>query len=731
MTQGNYTLPTGNPLIECSDGQITAKDAALEMTDAVSRSQFYIWRRAKNANIRFNWWPGQSDDGRRHRDDLGSEPFPWENAPDNRILLSDQFIQEDVRKIKGAFLKGDFPQPEGVKDAEWATQCQMISHNMVRSRMMPEVLNEVEQFANWRQSYGNAAISVDWVEQLALEERTVTLQDLQEEISNQAKQAQISGGEEQAASGAANIMSAFMDESREDEAIQFFLQWQPGVKKSSARSAVRDLRADGTAEFVAPYVTAGKAKWEALEIMADLVLPANTRDPQQARWIARRHLFSPSELRAKAKVEDWNEEWVNKAIEQMGITIFNDWQTWVARNPEGVLGMEAPYQLADRLVEVWVIYTKRTGKDGQTGVYYNAVHPTVTEFQGWDKDKLLGYEHGMYPFVFGQREKFSKVFLESRGMPEILFTQQNGIKIQRDMREARAEMDTLPPVNARLQQGKARLRFGPAAVNFSRDGKGYEFMQMPPQPETSVEVEHASRLEAERYFGRMISDGIPPEVAAEYNQDLVDQTMSELGQAVYMTFQLQCQYQPAEDVELVAGKLLHEWPVDAQEIRTPHFFTPQFDIRRLNHEYVTSMVDTLGKLMPLDAAGVIDRAGIMGMIMRLIDPGFSKFVKSTDEVTQKEINDQNNRIAQIAVGIQPPLPESGVNPQLRLQTIATALKGSQRLQTIFANPDSIETQVLQKEAEHYQFMIQQENNAIVGRLGVQPAPMQPQAMGAA
>ena len=427
---------------------------------------------------------------------------------------------------------------------------------------------------------------------------------------------------------------------------------------------------------------------------------------------------------AKAKVEEWSDEWVDKVLKQVGVSVFVDWQNSMGRNPEGVMGIEGPMQIAYQMYELWVFYCKRSGKDGERGVYYNVVHPAVTELQAWKKDRLLPYKHGKYPFIFGQRETISQLWLESRGIGEIVATQQATIKRQRDLQDARAEIELFPPMESKIGNDKLRWKNSPSAVNYTRTGEEYRYVETQRGSETSVQSKHDAQLEADKYCGQLNAE-IPPEIAQKHSQHFVDAVMAELGQGEFMTLQLMAQYMDAEDAEEVVGPLLKQWPEDAAEIRTPHFFTPQFDLRRTNHEYVTEMVDVVSKIMPLDNQGAIDGSGIAGFLMNLVDPGAKRFVRTGGNVTQKEIDDQQSRIGKIAMGMEPPIPESGVNPQLRLQTIQSTLQGSPQLQQTFADPKSKNTLTLLKEAQHYQFMIQQQTNKVVGRLGVQPAPMQP------
>ena len=71
----------------------------------------------------------------------------------------------------------------------------------------------------------------------------------------------------------------------------------------------------------------------------------------------------------------------------------------------------------------------------------------------------------------------------------------------------------------------------------------------------------------------------------------------------------------------------------------------------------------------------------------------------------------------------PPLYEanSGQNPQLRLQVIQSTLQAPDFQAFIKQNP--VAQQRLQDRIKAFQFAIQQQQNAQIGRVGVQPSPI--------
>jgi hypothetical protein len=106
-----------------------------------------------------------------------------------------------------------------------------------------------------------------------------------------------------------------------------------------------------------------------------------------------------------------------------------------------------------------------------------------------------------------------------------------------------------------------------------------------------------------------------------------------------------------------------------------------------------------------------------------IDPTFAKQgIKSQDAATQQEIQDEKNNWCQIANGIEPPMPQKGVNFQLRMQTAQNLMQSAPALvQEIQQNPDK--QKIAQNRIKYLGFQIQQQQNAQTGRIGT--TPLQP------
>ena len=71
-------------------------------------------------NTRGCIWDGQSEDGRKHREALGREAFPWEGAADTRVRTVDEICNEQAMLMFQAFSRSRI-QATGINsdDCSW------------------------------------------------------------------------------------------------------------------------------------------------------------------------------------------------------------------------------------------------------------------------------------------------------------------------------------------------------------------------------------------------------------------------------------------------------------------------------------------------------------------------------------------------------------------------------------------------------------------------------------
>jgi hypothetical protein len=85
-----------------------------------------------------------------------------------------------------------------------------------------------------------------------------------------------------------------------------------------------------------------------------------------------------------------------------------------------------------------------------------------------------------------------------------------------------------------------------------------------------------------------------------------------------------------------------------------------------------------------------------------------------------EQEDEQTAFAKIAAGTEPPLKEGGQNAQVRLQTLQQIIQSNPAVQQRYQQ-DEIFRKMIDARAQAFQFQLQQQQNAVIGRTGAQPA----------
>jgi hypothetical protein len=163
-----------------------------------------------------------------------------------------------------------------------------------------------------------------------------------------------------------------------------------------------------------------------------------------------------------------------------------------------------------------------------------------------------------------------------------------------------------------------------------------------------------------------------------------------------------------------------------EEIQKEFRISFEFDVRDLNVEFVQQKLEMIQIAAQMDQTGTIDKDAIVRWAITTADPIMADSVlRPPQSVSQREIDDEQSALMKIAMGIQPPMPTAGINPQLRLQVLQTGIQNSPILKQLIES-NQIAIQILQSRVKALQFQIQQAQNAQIGRVGAAPALPGPQ-----
>jgi hypothetical protein len=689
--------------------EIGIQELEKELREAVDDANAYICRCGDSYDTRWCLWAGQTPDGRKRRDALGKEPFPWEGASDTRIRIADEVINDNalivVSALQRARLQG-VPVESG--DARAAAAMTTFLKRLMTTEMSETLRLEVPLLANYQEGYGHAVMAVTWDQEVRMQKLPLKLSDMtrmaQEGVQQRDPQSAI----------ALMMLEAMWDDSRGDEVAAWLISIYPDLKARQAKQVIADLRTQGASEVPMPQLVKNTPCWTALRPFRDVFYPANTCDLARARWIAWREVLSPGDLRARILTHDYEKEVVEEACKKAcGSSVLDD-----VRYDVGDTKVKVIDEMKG-MVEVFCLYRRVTDEEGFTTIRVSEFTPGCSE--KFKEDYEQNYAHREYPFVEFVHNRTERILIENRGVAELCDTQQTEVKTQRDYRSDRSSIAILPPVKVTASRPNLQLTFGPASQVPVRKSDDVNWMQPPnPDPET-VALEQEVKRDVNNYFARW-AEGVHPTRQALYSQKLTDDFLGGFRKVARQTVTLCRQYLSNEEFARITGVPLPFAIED--EMTMPENFDIMIDFNAgdLNFELTLAKLKTVNEvILPADTLGVIDRAKYVEWAMRAVDPTLAEDVVKPQQVaTNQEIEDEQVQYSKIYGGTEPEMKTGGQNAALRLQVLQTILQRNPNVQQRYAG-DEIFKKMMDARMQHFQFQLQQQQNAQIGRMGAMPA----------
>ena len=333
----------------------------------------------------------------------------------------------------------------------------------------------------------------------------------------------------------------------------------------------------------------------------------------------------------------------------------------------------------------------------------------------------MSVDAGEYPFVAITRETISRRLLDSRGYCEILRDYQLAVKTEMDSRRDRASLSTVPPIEATV--GRRVERIGPGSIVPVRRRGEIRYLQIPPQSPASMEVEMQTRALANMMTGR--ATGPDDQVEANIiRQQMVNNWLHGFSQIMEKMWAL--------DRELYNQQVWFRVTNNSQgmnlvmdETGIEYDFNITFNTLNNDESKVIEKLETVGKIMAsYDRQGTARYDVFLRTFLDAIDPNLAgQLIMPQQEATTKEIIETSNDIAKIASG-QAVNPPQNANAQLRLQVLQQYLQGTEQIPADDVQQRLQQDEKFRQRMELYQkqltFQIQQQQNAVTGRLGTQP-----------
>jgi len=660
-------------------------------------------------NIRFARWTGQTDDGKKHSENRpeSSPAWPFEGASDVRNRIIDSSCNELTYLLCGAFEKAEIrSSPTELTDATLSSIGTTLLKWIRDSKLSQQLRKEAELGAQYALQYGWSAFFVGWQQNISKRSQPISM----DEIMQLAQQ-----------SGSQSLMELpQLIMTAPEMATDIIQAAVPGVTKSDAKRMVKELAKTGQTTYDEEYVSRNLPEVVALKPWDEIIFPPEAADLQRARVIFRRTWMSEVELREKITTEGWNADWVELAVQQLGksSTFYNinllPTTTMLAYNGTNYSNM----------VEVVYCYTKSMDGDAPA-IFYTVICPQAASnmpqaTDSWAIHERLDYAHGEYPFVEFRREQLRRAVVDTRGIPELAVTDQDEIKAQHDSIRDHTAFSTLPPIKVVKRIG-AINKIGPGVALPVTNQNDYTFMD-PPAREPTVAFNLINRVEANHaaYFGT-INATIPPLKTQMLQQALVNSWLTTWKAVFRQTFSLCCQYMSPEEIQRITGGTL---PHNLSDIHNEFDINVRFDVANLDREYVSQKIQFLTQISQLDVGGVLNRNRLTEMMIQAIAPEMaSELIMNPQQASQKMYKDVQSDIGNMLLGNEAIYQQNDPAAQTKLQYAQQVMQSNQKAQAALQQDQNFQA-LFENYVKSLQMSIMQQQNAQIGRIGVNP--MQPQ-----
>lgn len=678
------------------------------------------WNRADdNERVRFAVWDHQSTDGKK-RSTSDFEAKPWEGASDLREFLADDIVNEEVAILCAAFWRA-LVRVQGVQadDAGEAAVMTRLLQWLVMGRMATALAREVELSAQYLRTYGWVAIQPTWVRELGTRNLELSLDAI------------VAIDPEFALS--------IVDEAREGEAIdrlrvaytRVFQQQAeaagieeiPKLRTERVRRTLRELRVSGKTTLPVPFVSKAQPEIQALRPFIDVFIPDEVGDVQRGRVYVR-NWYRAEELRGKILAEGWDEDWVEEAIKTAGVQ-----SVWVRSNTlDSLAGWSVRTQQNSPWIEVVTCYSWRVDEDGVPGIYVTTFSPHFLKTETGTKESfathgLCDYAHGQVPIVVGVREWICRSVTASRGVPEVAAPLQRLSKVMLDSLIDRQSITTLPPRTVPPRLMDEDHEFGPAAVIPVMRGEEPKFMDVPAHDGVAESILRLAWERTDQAFGRLSAE-VPPARVQAKQQHMVNSFLGLWAGVFRQVLALVVQYMPDQEFERVTG--FPKPRMGPTEIAGSYDLILTVDVRELDMDFALKQLEAVSKfVLPEDAAGVVDRAKLVRLKLQAINPALAReVVADTAGAQQKLFRDVQSEIASMFLGNPPALVENDPTAPMQLQFAAQIIASNPNYQAALQQGGRFAEMLQVWGKNRLQSKVQQENK-VVGRLGVQPVQGQP------
>lgn len=672
-----------------------------------------------NEETRLCEWSGQSDDGRKHREKIGGDPFPWEGASDMRPFLTDFYQRFLVAACMAAFERGQLKaDPTEAGDTELAGKIQQVIQ-FYRKKLRHQLRTEAELCLNYMTTSGAGVWQTSWEKKTSCVDKEVDMEMLVVLAAQQPE------------SPIADLAEVILDPEQEDSAIELAMSLVPELdSKPAARRAVRELREQGSTKIPHRFTIYNGPCVSGLRPAHEVLFPPETADIARARVIFRRDWMSETELREKIYTDGWNKAWVDAVLSTTGHT--SSWSStdWLMQGAKREWTQYSSIETQENLVEVLWAYTRQVDDKGCPRIYLTVFNPHLTKHQEQGDQQLyathapLDEALGEYLFNEAVTERLTRRITAARGVPDITHTWQNEEKTQRDMLADRASIEINPPrkVGKNLSQIR-ELRPG-AQVVASGSSQSNTLEPIEPakgSPQLAFEIIRVARQKAAEYYG-VPSPDVLPEMQQLMLEWLVTGWLVSCERMFSNMARLVMNPTVITDEELFRITAVPFQPGERtlENAARGLDFTIRFDVRDLDPEFMSKKFEVVSQIVQqLDRAGRFDHFKLVEMLVNNVDPSIAQSLQTDQrEAAEKVRADVDEQIGRMYIGNEAAYVENDPTAGMKLQFAHEILMANPKYMEAMHTDDQFKDLVGNYLKNLQQSVVQLGENITTGRTGV-------------
>jgi hypothetical protein len=664
---------------------------------------------------RYNWRAGKSHDGLLHQKNMpsGVTVRPYDHRPDTDCFLTDETVNAqvdlDMVALHNSRAKATATHAAQLTSKQMA-QVRSLVNWMRNGPLLKDLVDDGELLSQTKNTLGWAVLHPCWRKRHGLRRETLTL----EQITALAQQA----GPD---SALGQLPLLILDETLEAQAVEMALQAYPYLKKKTATRIVRELRADGTTEFLYRELMENGPALKVLIPGITFFCAAETGKLSRSRAIFTLENYSQAELEAMVIDEGWDQDFVDAAIAKAG------------QSSSGLYA-HARQDTSHRNIEILTSYVRSVDEDGVSGIYCTVFSKFVNNL--YAKHFLLDYAHNEYPFIEVRTEVNGLRPNDCRGAAEVLRTDQFAVKRAQDAILIDLELST-PSMLKRTGPTMSKLppEITPGGVWNGPPGSNLEAMDLTQfsKPDMAQAVISNIYVKRDAYFG------LPNNEAASHpsrwqsrQQRNAIRWLVPWGQAFWQLAVLCCDEYSEDELTIILGCP----PLINSQMLLKYQIQLQYDMKMLDTDYIVELVKAVSQfVLPFDRSGTVDMSKFVSWILSSFDPTLADEITNTQAGASAAVfNEVRQEVAWIMQGNEANYTQNDPTAGQKLQFLGQILQQNPAYQAILLpaiqgqpNPqfNAMVFAKMKKYEENLQHSVQETQiSPAQGRLGVTPGGME-------